>query len=595
MDFKYSPMFQTLSNLDNVLGSNPTYTRRTEQLLACIALARLESAGRLRITFEELANQPGWESAGEAGLPPSGVSVLADLFRGWRQSSEALHMLKRLAQELKDAPASAWDVLPYVTTERQSRYSGVFFLAQPVVELMLDMLHGEKGAVWVPFDVGGQIAISAFRRGYPVNMASINGGEDLVAQLLVCIETAGVSHERLSIEIPRDATGRPTLTAEFVIAAPPFGSHSRATYWNQWASSMHLDPYDRAEAWAVAELLQRTQRRLVLISSHNWLFSTGQEKRLRVDLVDGPRPCLESVTALPPGVWTSSNIATAIACFDVRKESSYIRMSNLASDEKGRDLVDLIGAGRSLLLSEADEGKQSRMISVQEVREAEYVLLPQRLLNKATFGGSNTVPLGEICAAVRPATPYKGTDGETVLELGIPNLRNRKWKPLGDTYPDDPKTVKVKPRERDEVFLRQGDILLSVKGTLGLARLVSDVYGTAAKEGEGKTLAVLSTSCVALRFDRRSRVQGITPVYLLMYLRSAEGQEQIRSLQVGAAMPHISVQSLLNTLRIPVPPSDELTAVHADFEKLCVLETSIEDMEQEMSSIAESRWLVKLA
>lgn len=597
MDFKYSPMFQALYSLDEALRSNAAYTRRTEQLLSCVAMARLAAAGRLHITFEELANQPGWESAGEAGLPPAGVSMLADLFRGWRQSSEALHILKRLAQELKDAPTSAWDVLPYVTTDRQSKYSGISFLAQPVVELMLDMLHSEEGTVWVPFDVSGQIAISAFRRGYHVNIASINDREDLVAQLLVCIETGGVSHERLFNEIRRDSTGRPTLSADFVIAAPPFGSQSKANYWNQWALSKQLDQYDRAEAWAIAELLERAQRRLIVISSHNWLFSTGQEKRLRVELLDGQRPCLESVTALPPGVWSSSNIATAIACFDVNKDSSGIRMSNLASEERGRDLVDLVGEGRSLVLGDAGESKQSRMISAQEVRDAEYVLLPQRLLNKATFGGSNTVPLGEICTAIRPTTPYRGTDGVSVLELGIPNLRDRKWNPLGDVYSDDSKTVNVKPKEREELFLRQDDILLSVKGTLGLARLVSGVYGKA--EGGGsedeRTRAVLSTSCVALRFDRRGPSNGITPVFLLMYLRSAEGQEQIRSLHVGAAMPHISVQSLLNTLRIPTPSAEEAAAVHADFAKLCALETSIEDIEQEMTSIAEARWLVKLA
>lgn len=277
-------------------------------------------------------------------------------------------------------------------------------------------------------------------------------------------------------------------------------------------------------------------------------------------------------------------------------QSSAIRMSNLASEDRGLDLVELIQAGRRSALGEAGESKNSRLINDQEVRESEYVLLPQRHLSKAALGGANTVQLGEICMAVRPPTPYKGTDGVGVLELGIPNLRDRKWNPLGNVFPDDTKHVNVKPRERDEVFLRQDDILLSVKGTLGLARLASNSYGMP-HEGEvdQRSLAVLSTSCVALRFDRRGISKGITPVYLLMYLRSAEGQEQIRSLQVGAAMPHISIQSLLNALRIPVPSTDSLAAVHADFEKLCALEINIEDIEQEMTSIVESRWVVKLA
>jgi type I restriction-modification system DNA methylase subunit len=595
MDFKYSPMFQALTNLDNVLRLNAYYTRRTEQLLACIALARLEASGSLRISLEDLVNQPNWDGAGNAGLPERAVSNLADLFKDRRQSSEALHILKRLTQELKDAPASAWDVLPYITTpDRRGGYQEHFFIAQPVVELMLDMLHGEKGSIWVPFDTSGQIAISALRRGYPVNIASISTRDDLVAQLLVCIETAGLTHDRLSSEIPRDATGRPTLSADFVIAAPPFGPNSRSPYWTQWESSNSPDPYDRAEAWAVSELLPRTKKRLVVISSHNWLFSAGREKRLRTELLEGSRTSLESVTALPPGVWTSSNIASAIACFDVSKQTNDIRMSSLISAERNRDLVNIINAERSLVLGEAGENQQSRVISAHEIREAEYVLLPQRLLSRATFGGENTIPLGEICVAIRPTTPYRGSDGDSVLELGIPNLRVRKWNPIGDTSADEPKFINVKPRERVEVFLRQDDILLSVKGTLGLARLLSGVYGEAEHNGiaSHRTRAVVSTSCVALRFDRRVPSKGITPVYLLMYLRSDEGQEQLKVLQVGAAMPHISIQSLLSTLRIPVPSSDELAAIHADFEKLCLLETDIEAIEQEMKSISESRWVV---
>ena len=80
-----------------------------------------------------------------------------------------------------------------------------------------------------------------------------------------------------------------------------------------------------------------------------------------------------------------------------------------------------------------------------------------------------------------------------------------------------------------------------------------------------------------------------------MYLRSAEGQEQIRSLQVGAAMPHITVTDLLNSVRIPIPSAEELVSVEADFDKLCSLEENIQIIESEMEEIADSRWVVKLA
>jgi restriction endonuclease S subunit len=78
-----------------------------------------------------------------------------------------------------------------------------------------------------------------------------------------------------------------------------------------------------------------------------------------------------------------------------------------------------------------------------------------------------------------------------------------------------------------------------------------------------------------------------------MYLRSQEGQEQIKSLKVGAAMPHISIQSLMRTVRIPKPNQIELVEVTKEFEKLCSLEEEVESIQGVMYEITDSRWIVR--
>jgi hypothetical protein len=78
-----------------------------------------------------------------------------------------------------------------------------------------------------------------------------------------------------------------------------------------------------------------------------------------------------------------------------------------------------------------------------------------------------------------------------------------------------------------------------------------------------------------------------------MYLRSSEGQEQICSLQVGAGMPHISIQTLMSAVRIPVPNPQEHDEVTADFEKLCSIESHIRSLRHEMEMIVGSRWLTR--
>jgi hypothetical protein len=605
MLLKYSPMYQAMHRLDDLLRQSDAYSLYgSEQLLACIALAKLASAQRLDVTLDDLLNTSDWSSVHRAGLPSMAVSQLGKLFDSSNRMTAstafgAFETLKKLSLELRDAPNSAWDVLPYISSDDRKIYrSGKFFIAQPVVELMLDMLRGEQGSVWVPFDEGGQIAIAAYRRGFHVNTASISGNTSLTAELLVCIETAGVRDERITSEVPRDGNGRPTVSADFVLAVPPVGGHSSSPNWRQWQST-DTGSYDRSEAWSISELLQRARRRLIVLTSHTWLFSAGQEKRLRQELIDSIPSSLESITTLPGGVFSFTNIATAIASFDASKQSAAIRMTNLAKegDERNLGLMDLIDICRKLTIGLDGENKLSRMISVEEIRDAEYVLLPQRLLGRAMFNGANSILLGDICTAVRPTTPYKGAAPLRVVELGIPQLRDGKWSALDDDYPHEAKNVNVKPGEKNDVFLRQNDILVSVKGSLGYARLISNFYRIQEdqKRVSGPLLAVVSSSCIALRLQSAKETPKVTPRYLLMYLRSAEGQEQIRSLQVGAAMPHISVQSLLNSVRIPIPSANDIVSVHDDYEKLCLIESQIEGLQKEMELISQSRWAVKLS
>lgn len=605
MLLKYSPMYQAMHRLDDLLRQSDAYSLYgSEQLLACIALAKLASAQRLDVTLDDLLNTSDWSTVHRAGLPSMAVSQLGKLFDSSNRMTAStafgvFETLKKLSLELRDAPNSAWDVLPYISSDDRKIYrSGKFFIAQPVVELMLDMLRGKQGSVWVPFDEGGQIAISAYRRGFHVNTASISGNTSLTAELLVCIETAGVRDERITSEVPRDGNGRPTVSADFVLAVPPVGGHSSSPNWRQW-QSVDTGSYDRSEAWAVSELLQRARQRLIVLTSHTWLFSAGQEKRLRQELINSVPPSLESITTLPSGVFSFSNMATAIACFDVSKQGAAIRMTNLAKegDERNLSLLDLINIGHKLTMGFDGENKLSRMISVEEIRDAEYVLLPQRLLGRAIFNGGNSIQLGDICTAVRPTTPYKGMAPLRVVELGIPQLRDGKWSAIDDDYPHEAKNVNVKPGEKNDVFLRQNDILVSVKGSLGYARLISNFYGIQEdpKDVSGARRAVVSSSCIALRLESATNSTNVTPSYLLMYLRSAEGQEQIRSLQVGAAMPHISVQSLLNSVRIPIPSVNDIASVHDDYEKLCLIESQIEGLQKEMELISDSRWAVKLS
>ncbi len=153
------------------------------------------------------------------------------------------------------------------------------------------------------------------------------------------------------------------------------------------------------------------------------------------------------------------------------------------------------------------------------------------------------------------------------------------------------------PNHKTIAYLEKNDLLLSIKGTVGLVRLISGDYGKgedpAPKEEWVK--AVVSGSCVALRLGLNAKRLGVSPEYLLTYLRSPEGQQQIKSLAVGAAVPHINVQSLVSMVRIPVPRADELASIHQDYRALCEMEEKIDYLHYQMNDITEKHWPVKLA
>ena len=601
MQNNFSPISQAYQRLEDVIRHSGHY-RKITQILVWIALARLQSAGKLAIPVEEMVIKGDWSAATNAGLKQEAINMLASSSDGGKGISaltlDALEAVKRLHHELKDAPNSAWDVLPFLTSaERRMNILPELLIEQYAVELMVDMIGDQEGTVWAPFDASGQIAITAARKGFAVNNASIMGVPDLIGHLLICIESGGPTHPRITTETTRDSNGRPITKADYVLAAPPINMSIRSGEWAQWqmGDGIKTEIYDRSEAWAVSELLRRAEKKLIILTSHNWLFSTGQERRLRQQLLSELSCAIESVTTLPSGVLASTNIQTAITTFDVHKSDNLVRMTSLLSEDRSTSLDELLSQNRNNILLGEGESKQSRSFQVKEIVEAESVLLPQRLLHKTTLSNANYITLEKICIPIRPPTPYRGVDGEYVIEIGIPELRDRKWKQIGAEEASENKMIFIRERERPESFLEKDDIVLSVKGTLGLAGLISDFYGKNERSSQNEEWikSVLSTSCVGLRLDSGLASRGISAIYLLMYLRSQEGQDQIKSLKVGAAMPHISIQSLMRTFRIPIPTKNELLEVTKQYEKLCTLEIEIENIHSEMEEIAGSRWTLQ--
>jgi hypothetical protein len=589
-----SPIAQAILRIEDALRRSAHY-QRTTQTLAWIALARLQSIGRLG-SIEQIVKDGLWDQVTSAGISRETTAYMKELSSS---TLAALEAAIRLCSDLKGAPDTAWDVLPHlISPERRQFIIPEILVSQPVVNLMVDMLGQDKGSVWAPFDPSGQFAITAARKGFSVYTAPIRDIHSQIKHLLMLLESEETK-ARFIDEIPRNETGLPEIKVDYILADPPLGVSIKPDEWAQWErpKANKYQRFDRAETWAIYELLARTNRRLVILTSQQWLFSTGQERQLREQLLRSSSNIIESITTFPGGIFSSSNIQAAITSFDHLRAERTIRVTSLEMASRQGSIEELIMANKERVLRDSDETKYSKVVPVQSALDAECVLLPQRLLRRAILSGKNAVSLDEICTVLRPPTPYKG-NGESVLELGIPNLRDGRWNAIRyEERSDRFRSANVKPGNRTISYLTKDDLLLSIKGTLGLAGLLSDFYGKGEdQDSEAEWVkAVVSGSCIALRLNPGAAGLGISPKYLLMYLRSPEGQEQIRSLAVGAAVPHINVQSLVSMLRVPVPTAEELSAVHQDYKKLCEIEEKIEYLRHQMDELIENRWPVKLA
>jgi len=550
--------------------------------LTWLAAARMVMTGNVPGvgSVDDLGTEAGWEAVERAGLPLFGVNrwLMTDNKKGVGLLAEGKNVIKELVSELGAQP---WDVLPTLTSSAMASREAEGMLSAEVAELMLDMLDPPERDLWVPFDRWGVLTVRALRRGWRVKSALMLGQVESTLPLLLAIEFGLPHTPLLETEVERDREGRPLTRAACVLACPPFGMPVHESRLAQWDSSQgeFLDRFVRSETWAVRELANRTSKKAVFLVPPGVLFTRGQEQRLREYLLDrgGEYNELHSVVALPSGAVSGTGLGSAVMVLTPDQGNDDVLMVDLGLSRRSTANFDeLVRAHRLVALGQEEDAERACRVTRDDIMRNEVSFAPSRYLRKAVEVGPNAVPLEAICEVVRAPVLARDEKAVELLELGIPELGG--WAPVGH---DLEKKARVKGR-KDLPTLEQGDLVLSIKGTIGKVGFVGNV------EPEG---VVSSQSCVALRVASNMR-DKVSAEFLLMYLRSAAGQAQLEALQTGATVQHISPQSLLTSFLVPMPTAEERATVEADYQRLCQMEQDVERIQQQMADIAKSRWSI---
>ncbi|MEX3944355.1 N-6 DNA methylase [Paraburkholderia sp. BR10937] len=560
--------------------------------LTWLAAARMFALGAVPglKSLNDLTIEEGWRALEDAGLPGEavahGFSSSGVLGQGeMAQRVAAVGIVTELHEELG---RQVWDVLPCLgSVVQRPSYEPDGGILPVLGELLLDLVGPpDTGTLWIPFDLSGQFTLGAFRRGWSVLTASPLGVPSTLLEVLLTIETGTPSHPRIRTGDERDAAGRPLTRADYILALPPFGMPMRGSRLVQWDSTggRGIEQFARSETWAVQELVNRASRRVVIVVPPGVLFTKGQEQRLREAVLQrgGERNELEAVIALPSGVFSSTSLAGAVLVINPGGHADHIRMVDLGGGKRsGVDAEDILLGGRDIALGIQRSSERSTEVAREEVLVNECSFAPSRYLRRFARSDANVVSLGDLCAAIRPPSPSKDMTGALVAEVGIPELGP--WRALSGPFA---KTVSVRKKGDEVAGLLPGDLVISIKGTVGKVGLV----GALPKD----RATVVSQSCIALRPKPEQRANGLVAEYLLMYLRSQEGQAQLASLQVGAGVQHVSPSTLLSSMVVPVPAPAQQHAVAEDYRHLCDIEQRISELSDEMATIARQRWTIEL-
>lgn len=554
--------------------------------LAWLAAARMVVLGQVVgvSSVNQLAETQFWSELIKAGFPQAAYDVL-ETRRAPAVASEAGRRTSAIAivvELAKELGKHSWDVLPCLADFGDRHGDAEGAIVPELASLLMAFVGAPEGSeVWIPFDQSGQLTVEALRRGWHVQLASPLATWDVKRQLILAIETGQPMPSSVRTDAERDASGRPVERAMYALVVPPFGmpmKDHRMTMWDITGTRPY-EQYARSESWALFEFTNRTDVRAVFAVPQGVLFVKGQEQRLREYLLNrgGERNELQAVVALPPGVFGSTKIAGAVVVMSREGVPNGTFMTDLGS---GRRLLseagEIVLAGRAQALGEASEDK-GRFVGREEVEANECSFAPSRYLRRVADLGEDVVTLGDICEVIRPPVTCKEYTVYGAAEIGQSDLNQ--WTPI---HGELDKTAFLKGLPKPSTFLRSGDVVISIKGTVGRVALVGDV--------SSERPTVLSQSCLALRLSPERGARTITPEVLVMYLRSPHGHNQLKSLQVGSGVQHISPGTLMTALVIPIPSLETSTQIRRDFATVCELEDQVRRIKHQMNGIAWGRW-----
>lgn len=443
-------------------------------------------------------------------------------------------------------------------------------------------------SVYLPWEPGGQLLGRVLKKHANASAEIPSMHTALFADITGASFT-GREQKRIQmsdpIKSPLFTEGGKLEKFDVVIACPPFNAKVDFAAQTKDPFGRFPDETNSMTVLAIRHAMAQSKGRVIIVTSNSVLFSAGIERRLRRELVEAGQ--VEAVIALPAGLLTNAALAISILILQPAGGLETIRMINCDKDRyKIRESRTRIRLDRIHDIAELGnhgfdsedlwEGHTSAVVENDwNLMPSRYVQAPAMIALDRALASTEMRQLGDIANIIRPIASTQDFDLVQALEVGAADIFENGFIPI----PTKPVTVADRRGRGEDQFLRPNDIVMVIKGSVGKVSIAPRDTPLAGPGGwvVGQSMAILRTN------------EGGDPYQLVVFLRSGIGQEQIRRIVAGAAIPFLQMREL-RQIRIPAANSKMAVLSHKIIAKQDSLRQQIASLEAELKSVKCEQW-----
>lgn len=319
----------------------------------------------------------------------------------------------------------------------------------------------------------------------------------------------------------------------------------------------------RVWSQAIIAYQKNKDGRVIALTTPAALFNNA-DKELRKTLIN--QGIIEGVIELPAGVLPQTNIAPVIVIFSKGNHDGVKMMDASECCVKTGRNVFIEPLQIEEIVRMYDSGtKKCKTISKAEIMEKDYILGTNYYTNKSTV--KNGIALLDVCTIGRGAT----IKADELAKLASDKPTNYQYLMLQDIV--DGKIASQLPYIK-EIDKKYRDAVL-VNNDIVISKLTPFKIGLVQVEDGRKILANGNLFRLTVNPDK------MNPVYVMLFLSSPEGQEQLSKYVKGTVMRTISIKDL-KLIQIPMIDMEKQNAIA---EKYMALMNRLKEIDEERQQV----------